>query len=313
MSTYATQAALNAEIAARKAGDTTNTNAIAALAARVAALEGAPAPTPTPDPTPPPVPGQKVVPFSGTAAQFTALIADTTVDVIEIAAGTYLRWSVILNTDRTARPLLVRPAAGAAVIFDGMGISAPPFYVGWNSLCAHVTFDPAGTGGSFTLQNYSLGQIGLVDMKHVSDVTFNAFIVRNCTGTVSAQTTHCLYVESDGTHRSARVTANGWNVVGPSNRYLCGVQTYHEPNVDGLTLHGWTVTGLHRAAYLWADATGIDVDGWTISSCDATFDAEETASGTIKNCHATNSGKTVFGSGYLTDKAIVDGGGNSWA
>ena len=266
--------------------------------------------------TPPPVvppPGQKIVPFSGTAAQLVALMADMTVDVIEIAAGTYPKWSVIINVARpTSRPLLVRPAAGGAVIFDGTGMGGtPPFYVGWNSLASYITVDAAGTGGSFTIANYSIAAIGLVDAKYTDHVTFNGLIVRNCSG--APRTSHCLYVESDGTHRSKSFTANGWDVVGPSNRYLNGVQTFHSPSVDGLTLHGWTVSNLHRAGYIDADATGIDIDGWTIANCDATFDAAETAAGVIKNCHATNSGSTVFGSGYLTDRALVDGGGNTWS
>jgi hypothetical protein len=308
MAAETTSRTIKEEQGRRIAADAVLAAAIADLAGRVTKLE---APVVPPPVIPPP--GQKVVAFSGTAAQLVALMADTSVDVIEMVAGTYARWSAIINVARpTTRPLLVRPAG--AVIFDGTGMGGtPPFYVGWNSLASYITFDPAGTGGSFTIQNYAIAQIGLVDAKYTDHVTFNGIVVRNCTGTVSPQTSHCLYVESDGTHRSKAFTANGWDVVGPTNRYLNGVQTYHAPNVDGLTLHGWKVTNLHRAGYLYADATGVDIDGWTIADCDATFDAQDSASGTVRNCHATNSGTTKPGSGYWTDAALVDGGGNTWA
>lgn len=294
---------------------------IAALEAQMAnvilsitKLEANQPPPVPPSPEPPPIPGTQRTVWPGTGkTAFLALVADVTVGVIEMAAGTYAAWSCIINVTRPAdKPLLIRPAAGAAVVFDGGGGGAPAFYVGWNSLASNITFDTAGTGGTFTLNNYTLGLAGLVMFKYATDVAVNGFRVRNCTGNVSQQTSHCLYMDSNGSQRSERITADNWDVVGPVNRWLSGLHIYHTPNVAGFTASGWTVSSLHRAAYVWSDATGIDIDGWTIDDCNATIDAQETAAGTVKNCTATDSGVTVPGSGYWTDASLVDGGGNSW-
>ena len=277
---------------------------------RVAAVEAHFAP-------PAPPSGGVVVQFPGsgasTPAALLALMADTATDVIEIAAGTYTAWVCFVNVARpSARPLLIRPAAGAAVVWDGGGGEDPAWRIGWSSLASYITFDPAGTGGSFKIQNYDIGLAGLVMARYTDHVTFNGVIVRNCTGTVTPQTSHALYLDSDGTHRAQRWTSNNWDVVGPANKYLNGVHIYHTPSTDHVTLHGWTASSLFRAGFLDGDATGIDVDGWTIDNCTVTFDAVETAAGVIRNCHATSSGTTVFGAGHLTDAAITDGGGNTW-
>ena len=310
--TSATTAQLATEAKSRREQDAVLATAIASLSARVYALEHPGVVTPPVDPpvTPPPT-GQVVKSFNpsmGGPAELLVLAHDPKVDVIELT-GTFPRWSIMFDVGRTAlNPLLIRPASGAAVVFDGGGSSTPPFYVGWQSPTSYVTIDAAG--GSITISSYQIKQIGLVDAKYTDHVTFNGLTIRNCGGTVSAQTSHCLYIESDGTHRSKAFTANGWDVIGPSNRFLNGIQTYHSPNVDGLVAHGWKVSSLHRAAYLWADASGVDIDGWTITDCDATIDAQEQAKGTVKNCRAKNSGSISSGLGYWKTSTLLDGGGN---
>src|SRR4030095_3707652 len=101
---------------------------------------------------------------------------DMSVDVIELQAGTYRDWHVYIDIDRT-RPVLVRPAAGAALGWDATGSSNPDglFYFGYHSFSSDIRIDPAGTGGSFTIQNYQLGQQGLVNTFWVDRITFNGF------------------------------------------------------------------------------------------------------------------------------------------
>ena len=260
----------------------------------------------------PPPPGQKVVPFSGAQAQFLTLMADMTVDVIEMAAGTYSGWSLTVNINRSARPLLVRPASGAAVVFDGG--SSGLLYLGLNGHASDITFDP--TGGSFTIQNRSVGSTGIVWTGYVERIRLDHFVIRNCSGAAAASQGHCLYISSDGTHRAKGIIANGWDVGPSAGRSLNGLQLYHNLNVDGVTVHDWKVSGCNRGAYLWSDATGVSVDGWTIADCNVAIDARETAVGKVSNCHATNcavEGITKPGTGNWTDAAMVDGGGNTWS
>jgi hypothetical protein len=257
-------------------------------------------------------------PASGTATQFVALMADMTIDVIEMAPGTHSGWHLYVRLDRSARPLLIRPAPGAAVVFQGDSSGSGLLYLGANvglpgyptSATAAITFDAAGTGGSFTATGYTLGATGLVYTGWVHHVAVNGLIVRNITGAAGGSTSHALYVSSDDTHRSSGIVANGWDV--QLTHLVNAVQTYHNPSVDGLQLHGWNVSGCNRAGYIWADATAVDIDGWTINSCNVTFDAQQTAAGTVKNTRAVSSGTTTPGHGYWTDPALTAGGGNAW-
>jgi hypothetical protein len=269
---------------------------------------------------------QNIVQFPGSGASTPAalltLMSNTAYDVIEIAAGTYSQWACFVNVDRTsAHPLLIRPAANAAVIWDGTGLNdgSPPWRIGWNSLASYITWDPAGTGGSFKIQNYTIGMAGLVMTKYINHVTFNGVIVRDCNGGyggAAPQHTHCVYLGTDTTtppHRSQYWVSNSWDVIGPSNRYFNGFQTDHAPNTDHVIANSWTVSSLHRAVYAYADPTDLTIDGWTIADCDATIDNDgDTATGVVSNCHSTNSGPLTPGSGQWTANGLlVSGGGNT--
>lgn len=281
-------------------------------------LLGTNAPSPTPAPTPTPTPSSlKIVQFgpSGTPAQFLSLMKDMTVDVIELQAGTYSGqngWHALaINVDRTARPLLIRPAAGAAVVWDGAGGqtgTAGLFYVGWSSKTAVIRFDPAGTGGSFTITGYSIGQTGLISTAWCEDCQFNGFIVRNTTApTTNGQTAWALYLSSDGVHRGQRITANDWDVDNTgTSPTVNGMQLEHSPQNDGVTALRWNVKGGRWAFVGRLDATGLDIEGWTISGTSGpAFDSQGPA-GVVKNMHATTSGAPII------QAPMVNSGGNIW-
>lgn len=88
---------------------------------------------------------------TGTAAALVVLMIDMTVDVIEVAAGTYSGWHLggsgepVFAFSRKARPLLVRPAPGAAVIWDGSGV---PQGDGWFYAVSGVLKNNTSTGGT---------------------------------------------------------------------------------------------------------------------------------------------------------------------
>ncbi len=278
----------------------------------------APTATPTSAPTATPTPSVAQFPGNGpaTATALVAMMANTNISVIEIAGGTYAGWYAFVNIDRTAaHPLLVRPAPGANVVWDGTGLNnSPPWRIGWDSKASYITFDPAGTGGSFTIQNYVIGLAGLVMSRYTDHVTFNGVTVHGCYGTVSPQTSHTVYLDTDGTHRSQYWTSNNWTVIGPANRYLNGFQTEHGPNADHVRADNWVVTSVHRAAYLYGNATDVHIDGWTISNSDGTIDNQygDGTTGEISNSTATNSGPMQPGQGYwLNNGRVLDGGGNA--
>jgi len=269
---------------------------------------GSATPTPTPTPTPAPIiPGQKVVQFgtSGTQAQFLALMKNMSIDVIEMQPGTYRGWHLSFDVDRTARPLTVRPAAGGSVVFDDAGGQTHQglFYAGWSSYTSHITFQ-----GPFQITNYSIGQTGLVSTAWVADLAFNGFTVRGTTApSTNGQTAWAVYVSSDGTHRGTNLTFNDWDVDNSgTSPTVNGMQLEHSPQAIGVTALRWTVKGGYWGFVGRADATGVDIEGWTISGTSGpSFDSEGPA-GIVKNMHATTSGAPIIQS------PMVNGGGNVW-
>ena len=284
----------------------------------VAPVPATPRPTPTATAAPT-LSGQKVVQFgpSGTQAQFVSLMKDMTVDVIELEAGTYKGWhlgasgGVVIS--RAARPLLVRPAPGAAVVWDDTGGTSGDawFYVGSWNVASHVTdyitFDPAGTGGSFTIQNYALGQQGLVSTFWVDHVAFNGFHTRGITGLAGGSTSWTVYVSSDGLHRSSSIVVNDWDVGPSAGKNVSGLQTYHDPQIQGVSAARWKIDGSHIAVLSWGDASRVDIEGWTITNCDYAVSTDGVAAGILKNNTATGSTNAP-----IIKAPFVDGGGNSW-
>lgn len=273
---------------------------------------------PVPPPVePPPVAGVAHFPGIGANTQeaFLALVADMAIDVIEMAAGTYSGWhDLAVNVDRTSRPLLVRPAAGAAVIWDGnAGSGDGLFYPGWSSKCAYITFDPAGTGGSFTIQNFALTQTGLISTAYVDHFAANGFRVVNCTApTTNGQTAWAVYVATDGTHRGNAQTFNDWTFDTGSDGKVNGLQLYHAPQATGVTALRWKVNQNVSTRCRWGfvgrhDATGVVIDGWQIAHTVYPFDSQGPA-GTVSHMTSTDSTNPP-----IIDSPMTDGGGNSWA
>jgi len=271
-------------------------------------------PTATPSPTPTPtVSAQKIAQFGnwGTPAQFLALMKDMSIDVIEMAAGTYFGWHLFFDVDRTARPLTVRPAAGATVIFDDSGgeTSDGLFYPGWSSYTSNITFQ-----GPFQVTNYVIGQTGLVSTAWVANLTFNRFVVKGTTApTTNGQTAWAVYVSSDGTHRGSNLTFNDWNVDNSqSGHKVSGLQIYHTPQAVGISALRWTVTGGFWGIVGRGDATAVVIDGWTIGNTVYPFDSDSGESGRGPAGTVSNMTSTGSANAPIITSPMVDGGGNSW-
>jgi len=284
-----------------------------ALAARVAALE------PT---APPPTTGKSIL-FAGTAPQLNALVADQTIDIINFAPKTYSGFSSYIRQQRT-RPLRIN--MGPGVIFDGgtagvfhlgtlNGSTAIPMPGVPTAPTTDITLDFTGS----VIQNYRLGQDGIIQTGWVERLTFIHPTIRTTTGITGGggnyNQSHALYCESDQNHRSVDIKAIDWDV--SANKTINGVQTYHNPCVNGLLVKGGTWLGLNRFALLYGDALNITVDGATITNCNATIDAANSpttgdqAAGVIKNTHATGSGPLAPGLGLWYSTKLLDGGGNT--
>ncbi len=248
--------------------------------------------------------------------QFDALLGDMSVDVIEMEGGTYRGWHLRFAHSRAARPLLVRPAPGAQVVWDDTGGTTGDglFHVGWGpgyvaatTVTDYITFDPAGTGGSFTIQNYQLGQVGLISTAWADHVAFDAFTTRNISGVAPGWLSWQVYVSSDGVHAGSNLTFNDWDVGASSGRTVGGLQTYHDPQARSVTALRWTISGAKSAMTLYGGVTGLRVEDWTISDCDYPVTSDGNAAGFLRGNRSTGSTNPPD-----IRPPLIDAGGNSW-
>jgi hypothetical protein len=251
-----------------------------------------------------------------TQEQFAALLGDMNVDVIEMDGGTYRGWHLRFAQSRAARPLLVRPAPGAQVVWDDLGGDSGDglFHVGWGpgfvpsaTITDDITFDPTGTGGTFTVQNYQLGQVGLISTAWADHVTFNGFTTRNISGIDPGWLSWQVYVSSDGVHAGSNLTFNDWNVGPSSGRVVGGLQTYHDPQARNVTALRWSITGAKSAMTLYGGVTELRVEDWTISDSDYPVTSDGNAAGVLRANRSTGSANAP-----VILPPLVDGGGNSW-
>jgi hypothetical protein len=248
---------------------------------------------------------QKIVqfPLSGSQSSFEALMKDMSIDVIDMAPGTYHGWHLEFSINRTARPLTIRPARGT-VIFDGTGSSSHEGLItaGWSGYAAHITFS-----GPFQINNYTIGQTGLIITDWASYLTFDGFSVRGTKApSTNGQTAWAVYISSDGTHHGSHLTFDYWNVdSSASGHKVSGMQLYHTPQAAGVTALHWTVTGGFWGFVGRGNATGVTIEYWTIKNCTVSFDSNGPA-GVVKYVHASSSG------GPTIRSPMVNGGGNTW-
>lgn len=339
---YATTTQLASETTARKSADTKEANArvlaVNALDGRLDSAEQAIAdlqrqviylsqvprvPVVTP-------PGAVVATFPGaygnSPAGFRTAVADMSIDRLEIDAGTYTGWHIggsapetTWTPDRTARPLVITTAAGAAVIFDGTGVGGPgdgwlypgdwrtsgvPAQVGW------ITIDGTLNGGTITIQNYAIASQGLINPIRATHFTVDHIRVRNCNPTTASNSvlSWCVYVHMNGaSSASDNCQFDGWDVIGPSGTMnLNGVQCWQSPGCAGLNVRNWLASDMNRGLLAWDVSTGVLMEGWSGSNFTKPLSTDGVASGTARN-------NTFTGSGSPTLMApFTDGGGNSW-
>jgi len=240
-----------------------------------------------------------------TTSTFLTLLGNKFVDVIEMAGGTYHLPCINIDIERT-RPVVVRPAAGATVVFSGAHLGGSgQFKIGDH-----------GTAGNITMQGlifdgYTLGKIGIFHIFNAHDITLNDMVVRNsrANGT-SALPYHswAVYITSTSAVIPTNISVNRWTVDG-SARGMSALQVYGGSHI---TATGWSVANVYYAVYACSDRgplTNFILDGWTVtnagsSSTSLYFNA---ASGRYSNIHTTGSGVLV----NLGTPKLTDGGGNS--
>ena len=252
-----------------------------------------------------------------TEAAFSNLCSDMNIDIIEIAAGTYHFRNCHIEVDRSSRPLTIRPAAGAAVVFSaaGDGQYGDAAFYGFTSRTSYITFD--GSTGSMSFQHYLLAQEGVFLFQIADHMTFRnmsfSHIAANARG--GQQSSHCFYI-SHGCHdftfenitiahllvsdeAGASAGANGFHF------YTGGLGA----SVYNVTVRNSSVANAGWAMVTRNGTTGIVVDGLTATDCGhgvpAAVDFGFDNTGTFTNSSSSSSIGTP-----LIQGAMTDGGGN---
>jgi hypothetical protein len=269
-----------------------------------------------------PVPAQSVRQFPGTGpatpAALASMCADMAVDAIEIAAGTYHGWrNCHVTADRTSRPLAIRRAAGAAVVFDAASdgdYGDQAFYLDG---CSHISF-----GDGLAFQHYLMAETGVFLMVGAHHISVGAVSFAHIAGNATAadeESAHLFYISrgshdiSLGAFTASRLQASdeAGGVHG-----LNGVHVY--TGGTGAAVYNVSVSGASISDANWAmvcrnSTTGIAVSGVTVANCGhggvpAAVDFDSGCTGTVSGTHTTGSVGTPHAMGSMTD-----GGGNSWA
>lgn len=270
-------------------------------------------PTPRPTLTPTPTPGLVVRSFNGTQAQFTALLSDMSIDVIELAAGTRAWDKVQVNVDRTARPLTVRPATGATVTFVGPGKTTEGvFFFGSSSTAKWITFD------GFAFDGISLSQCGVFEVRSTSHVTLRNMTFRNLRRdpAYSDKPYKSWAAYISGAHRHDALVLDRWTMLAPAvSRDVSGIQIASGTVPSGsVSLTNIALTNYVYALYAEVPISALTLDGWTLAntgnhSTPASIRFTAAAiSGSYRNIHATGSDPLL----NQSTGTMVNGGGNSW-
>ncbi len=253
--------------------------------------------TPTPTPVPTPTPSRVIV--VSTATGFQTALADNTVDVLQVAAGSYSWPAIYINTDRT-RPIVV---TASGVTFNGG--SGGRFYFGLGGVASHMDFEFAGA----TFSGFSLGSTGIVWMGNVHDITFNGPTVQNSSTTGDPINSWALYLSVDAGVSPQNVTANDWTVRG-INRTISALQVGHPPStMANITAKRWVVDSASYAIYAYGTVSGLTVDGWTVTNSQRadrpyTVFFGSGVTGTDSNMHVQT--------GLESQGGMTAGSGNVW-
>jgi hypothetical protein len=270
-----------------------------------------------PTSTPTPRPGGVVRTFGPTVSWSTFLAAarDMSIDVIELKAGTYRPWRLpSLSVNRAARPLTIRPAPGAAVVFSAQNDGAygnPAFLVNGSS---YITWD--GSGGSMTFQHYLLANQGVFDLSNSNHITIRHINFRNIAGNArtTEQSSHLFYLNG-GNHDILIEDIDARYFTEPGMVYHSnGLQLYtggHGAAIYNVTARRVTIDGANWATVVRNGSHGLVYANWTVTNSGAhvpdAMDFGTDNTGMVTSVRTSASVSSPVRMGEMTD-----GGGNFW-
>jgi hypothetical protein len=230
-----------------------------------------------------------------------ALLSDMTVDVVEMAGGTYHWPYTIINIDRS-RPIVVRPATGATVVFSGSNVGGDPqFSFGFGGTAGNITLS------GVTFDGYVLASQGIVQILDAHDLTLSDIHVTNSrtNGTTgSPYRSWAAYLGQYGNPvRPQRITLDRWTVVA-TGRQMSALQVY---GGDAIHASGWNVQSAYYAIYASGSnpaITDFHLDGWTITDTGGPAWGDPNVAVAMEDAAGIYSNMTLTGSGTIKNVGV---------
>jgi hypothetical protein len=237
-----------------------------------------------------------------TAAQLLAAMSDMSTDVIQLQAGTYALPQLIINIDRTARPLTIEPVPGATVVFSGSVFGVPnpggfPILMGTASTSAYITIQ------DITFTGYTLNQSGVFGFAaYAHNITLNGLTFENLTsGSGVPYHDWAVYMGLNST-APHDITIENCTVIGTAYN-VSAFQADSSAAIYNITVTGCSFSGVYYAFY-GSTQTGLTLSDLTVNSSNNGFYVATGSTGTYSDINAPGIPHSM---GSLTD-----GGGNTW-
>lgn len=253
---------------------------------------------------------------SDTKATFLSKTTDTSIDVIELAAGTYTWQDVQIDVDRTSRPLTIRPASGATVNFVGPATSSGSiFYLGQSTFTKHITFD--GSPGAMVFKDFELASSGVFEPRGTDYCTFKYLTFQNLARDplYAAQPYHswCFYISGAGTGGNDHLLIDHCTFSAPAvSRDISCMQVASSGTHGTITISNvLALTNYAYAFYAEQPTSALTLDTWTMTNCgQAGTSIRFTAAdidGSYSNITATSSSPLL----NQSTGTMTNGGGNT--
>ena len=188
---------------------------------------------------------------SVTASQLNSAIADNNNDVIELTAGTYCPGSMTITANRT-RPVIIRPAAGATVIWGGGTSSAFEFKGG----ASYITLE------GIIFDGYKIGDTGIIWAGNAHDLTFNKLTWRNSSGATPYKS-WAIYLSKDAGVGVSNITISNATVIGNNRTMSAFTAGYREFSSD-ITFRNVDISHVAYAGYFTDNINNMTVDNWRV-------------------------------------------------
>lgn len=211
---------------------------------------------------------------ANSAANFLTAVADMTINVIELAAGNYNWQAVVVPTDRTARPLTIRPALGATLNFIGPASSnGIIFQIGDGTHTPKwITFDGHDRlgGGAWVFKDFLLAQSGVFEPRGSDHITLRNLTFQNLDRdagfTTNPNQSWIMYASGAGTGFNDNLVVENCLLSAPATSKNISAFAIQSSGTFGtVTIRNITgMTNYDFGLYCERQIANIDVHDWTM-------------------------------------------------